>query len=128
MLNVLLGSNFGLGLLLEVQLHRLYFLVTSSGFVGRIFQRADLGLRVPRQLHLLDLQEVLSLVASCSLLMFRCGLFFGVLLTILPSNRITTWTELRTQYSDSLLAERSGDRILVGGDFLHQPRPTQPPV
>jgi hypothetical protein len=85
--------------------------------VGRIFQRADLGLCVPRQLHLLDLQEVLSLVASCSLLMFRCGLFFGVLLTILPSTRITTWAELRTQYSDSLLAERSGNRILVGVGF-----------
>lgn len=55
MLNVLLGSNLGLGLFLEVQFHRLYFLVTSSGFVGRIFQGADLGLCVPRQLHLLDL-------------------------------------------------------------------------
>ena len=74
MLNVLLGSNLGLGLLLEVHLHRLYFLVTSSGFVCRIFQGADLGLCVPRQLHLLDLQEMLSLVALCSLLIFCCGL------------------------------------------------------
>jgi hypothetical protein len=57
MFHVFLGSNLGLGLLLEIKLHRLYFLVTSSGFVGRIFQRADLGLCVPRQLHLLDLKE-----------------------------------------------------------------------
>ena len=74
MLNVLLGSNLGLGLLLEVQLHRLYLLITSSRFVCRIFQGADLGLGVPRQLHLLDLQEVLSLVDTNSLLIFCCGL------------------------------------------------------
>ena len=113
MLNVLLGCNLGLGLLLEVQLHRLYFLVTSSGFVGRIFQRADLGLRVPRQLHLLDLQKVLSLMASCSLLIFCCGLCPTDHPALYP---ITTWIELRTQY-DSLLAERSGNRILVEVGF-----------
>jgi hypothetical protein len=58
MFNVLLGCNLGLGLVLEIKLHRLYFLVTSSRFVGRIVQGTDLGLCVPRQLYLLDLKEM----------------------------------------------------------------------
>lgn len=80
MLNVLLGCNLWLGLLFEIKFHRLYFLVTSSGFVGRIFQGSDLGLGVPRQFHLLDLKEVPHIsVCLCSFLIFCCGLCLGCL-------------------------------------------------
>jgi hypothetical protein len=76
MLNVLLGSNLGLGFVFEIKLHGLDLLVTSSGFMGRIFQGADLGLCVPRQLYLLDLKEMPVLVASLQHSVFCCGLCF----------------------------------------------------
>lgn len=56
-LYVLLGSDLRLGLLFEIQFHCLYLLVASARFVGRVFQGPDLGLGIPRQLHLLDLKQ-----------------------------------------------------------------------
>jgi hypothetical protein len=55
MFHIVLGSNFGFRLLLEIKFHRLYLLVASTRFVGCIFQGANLGFGIPRQFDLLNL-------------------------------------------------------------------------
>lgn len=53
--HVVLGADFRFGLVLEVELDRLYLLVSPAWFVGCVFQGPDLGLCIPDKLFLLYL-------------------------------------------------------------------------